>query len=176
MKDASDSSGDVASRSEAGEAEKEEKEDAETADNSGSNTAFYYQRPPTLRIQPGPARAIVRAHHDAEYGHQFGELNFWLPLTSSKTGVDLFCESAHGKGDYRPLKAEYSVASQEAAGEGVGEIVVFHGSSCRHYVNANHTDFTRVSLDFRVGVEGYFDPKWMMVGTTDDHSRRKVVL
>lgn len=123
---------------------------------------FYYQRPPTLRLQPGPARAIVKAHHDAEYGHQNGELNFWLPLTNRDTGVDLWCESTKNAGDYRPLPAEY------------GEIVSFHGSSCRHYVNANHTKHTRVSLDFRVGVEGYFDPTWMMSGTKDDHTRRSV--
>lgn len=32
---------------------------------------FYYQRPPTIRIQPGPARALVRPHHDAEYGREY---------------------------------------------------------------------------------------------------------
>eukprot|EP00585_Thalassiosira_rotula_P022890 CAMPEP_0196224268 /NCGR_PEP_ID=MMETSP0912-20130531/48320_1 /TAXON_ID=49265 /ORGANISM="Thalassiosira rotula, Strain GSO102" /LENGTH=178 /DNA_ID=CAMNT_0041503541 /DNA_START=42 /DNA_END=575 /DNA_ORIENTATION=+ len=121
---------------------------------------FYYQRPPTLRIQPGPSRAYVRAHNDAEYGHQNGELNFWLPLTSRrKTGVDLLCESKEGVGDYHPLKAEY------------GEVVSFHGTSCRHYVGANHSLWTRVSLDFRVGVEGFFDAQWQMAGTTNDHSR-----
>jgi len=124
---------------------------------------FYYQRPPTLRIQPGPARATVRAHNDAEYGHQNGELNFWLPLTSRrKIGVDLLCESKDGAGDFHPLKAEY------------GEVVSFHGTSCKHHVNANHSLWTRVSLDFRVGVEGFFDPQWQMVGTTNDHSRREV--
>ena len=127
--------------------------------------SFYYQRPPTLRIQPGPARALVRAHNDAEYGHQNGELNYWLPLTSRrKTGVELFVESKHLAGDYHPLKAEF------------GEVGSFHGSSCRHYVNPNHSLWTRVSFDFRVGVEGYFDPQWQMNGTTADHLREKVTL
>jgi hypothetical protein len=131
----------------------------------GEPITFYYQRPPTLRIQPGPARALVRAHNDAEYGHQNGELNFWLPLTSRrKTGVDLWCESESNAGDFHPLKADY------------GEVVSFHGSSCRHYVNANHSLWTRVSLDFRVGVEGFFDAQWQMLGTTNDHPRRKVTL
>jgi len=130
-----------------------------------SPITFYYQRPPTLRIQPGPARALVRAHDDAEYGHQNGELNFWLPLTNRDiSGVDLWCESSAGSGDFHPVKVSY------------GEVVSFHGSSCRHYVNPNHSQHTRVSLDFRVGVEGFFDPCWQMVGTTDDHSRRKVTL
>ncbi|KAL7519881.1 hypothetical protein ACHAWX_004635 [Stephanocyclus meneghinianus] len=130
-----------------------------------NTVTFYYQRPPTLRIQPGPARALVRAHDDAEYGHQNGELNFWLPLTDRrKTGVDLWVESVAKAGDFHPLMAEY------------GEVASFHGSSCRHYVNANRSAWTRVSLDFRVGVQGYFDPHWQMIGTTDDHSRRKVTL
>ncbi|KAL3827129.1 hypothetical protein ACHAXA_002364 [Cyclostephanos tholiformis] len=131
--------------------------------NEDLPVTFFYQRPPTLRIQPGPARALVRAHNDAEYGHQNGELNFWLPLTSRrKTGVDLFCESKSGAGDYRPLQVEY------------GEVVSFHGSSRRHYVNPNRSLWTRVSLDFRVGIGGYFDPDWQMNGTTNDHNRRKV--
>lgn len=99
------------------------------------------------------------------FSDQNGELNFWLPLTSRrKTGVDLLCESKEGVGDYRPLKAEY------------GEVASFHGSSCRHYVNPNHSIWTRVSFDFRVGAEGYFDPDWQMLGTSNDHSRRKVTL
>ena len=153
---------------------------------------FYYQRPPTMRIQPGPARAMVRPHHDAEYGRELlycscfhllvlrevelthamflhpdqnGELNFWLPLTCRrKTGVDLWCESKSDAGDFHPVKVEY------------GEVASFHGSSCRHYVNPNHSLWTRVSLDFRVGVEGYFDPEWQMNGTTKDHDRMKVTL
>lgn len=126
---------------------------------------FYYQRPPTMRIQPGPARALVRAHNDAEYGHQNGELNYWLPLTSRrKTGVDLWVESSSGKGDFHQLRADFA------------EVASFHGSSCSHYINANHSLWTRVSLDFRVGIEGFFDPNWQMIGTTDDHSRKKVTL
>lgn len=110
-------------------------------------------------------QALVRAHNDAEYGHQNGELNYWLPLTCrSTTCVDLWCESKSGAGDFHPLKVEF------------GEVASFHGSSCWHYVNANHSVQSRVSLDFRVGVEGYFDPHWQMIGTTDDHSRRSVTV
>lgn len=126
---------------------------------------FYYQRPPTVRLQPGCARAHVRAHNDAEYGHQNGELNYWLPLTDREvTGVDLWCESSFQAGDYHPLAVNY------------GEVVSFHGSSCRHYVNANHSSKTRVSCDFRVGVQGFYDTDWQMAGTTDDHNRRTVRL
>jgi hypothetical protein len=126
---------------------------------------FYYQRPPTLRLQPGPAWAQVKAHNDAEYGHQYGEINFWVPLTDRvKTGVDLWCESNFETNDYHPISAK------------VGEMIAFHGSSCRHYVNANASEFTRVSFDFRVGVQGFFDPDWEMKGTNDDHTRHSITL
>ena len=39
---------------------------------------FFYQRPPTLRLQPGPARALVRAHNDAEYGREFDSPCFYF--------------------------------------------------------------------------------------------------
>eukprot|EP00980_Cylindrotheca_fusiformis_P028607 scaffold22620_cov131-Cylindrotheca_fusiformis.AAC.2 len=126
---------------------------------------FYYQRPPTLRLQPGPGWAKVKPHNDAEYGHQNGELNFWIPLTDrTLTGVDLWSESTFEQDDYHPIPAN------------LGQVISFHGSSCRHYVNANASNHTRVSLDFRVGVEGYFDPYWQMKGTTDDHGRREATL
>jgi hypothetical protein len=164
--------------------------------NAKAPISFFYQRPPTIRIQPGPARALVRAHNDAEYGREFlhtallisltysprmlffdflislshcldqnGELNFWLPLTSRrKTGVDLFCELGSGVGDFHPLMLEY------------GEVASFHGSSRSHYVNPNRSLWSRVSMDFRVGIKGYYDPDWQMNGTTNDHNRRKVTI
>ena len=130
-----------------------------------STCAFYYQRPPTIRLQPGPGWAKVKPHNDAEYGHQNGEINMWMPLTDrTLTGVDLLTESSLGAADYHPIKAK------------VGEAITWHGSSRKHYVNANASSNTRVSLDFRIGVEGYFDPFYQMQGTTDDHTRKKVVL
>ena len=53
---------------------------------------------------------------------------------------------------------------------------VFHGTLCRHYVPPNTSTKTRVSLDFRIGVEGCFDPLWVLRGTLDDHNRREVIL
>ena len=127
--------------------------------------SFYYQRPPTMRLQPGPGWAKVKPHNDAEYGHQNGELNFWIPLTDRTLNkVDLWSESTFQADDFHPIPAK------------IGEVISFHGSSCRHYVNANSSTNTRVSLDFRVGVQGFFDPYWQMKGTTDDHGRREVSL
>jgi hypothetical protein len=126
-------------------------------------TTFYYQRPPTLRLQPGPSAATVKPHSDSVYGHQDGELNFWIPLMNNElTGTYLWAESLPGKGDYHPLKVQY------------GEMASFHGTHCRHYVPANSSTYTRASLDFRVGIGGMFDPTWQMLGTKADHSRRQV--
>jgi hypothetical protein len=124
---------------------------------------FYYQRPPTLRIQPGPSRAKVNAHKDKDYGHQEGELNFWIPLTDRiQTGVDLHAESKEDKGDYQPLETNVGYASS------------FFGTGFSHYVNSNSSKVTRVSLDFRVGIEPFYDPNWVQIGTRDDHFRRHV--
>ena len=38
---------------------------------------FWYQRPPSVRLQPPDSLAFCRAHDDAEYGHQVGEVNFY---------------------------------------------------------------------------------------------------
>ena len=143
--------------------------------------------PPTVRLQPGPSDVYVNPHSDAVYGHQPGELNFWMPLTPYRPRCDapdarppsaggtsvgralgagsrttLWAESAAGAGDYHPLEVE------------PGQIAVFHGSLCRHHVPANPTRCTRASLDFRVGVDGCFDPEWVLRGTKADHNRREM--
>jgi hypothetical protein len=143
-------------------------EDDTTSSNASDPKVmtFYYQRPPTMRLQPGPARAQVKAHRDSIYGHQDGELNFWLPLTDRDlTKVDL-----HVSPD------PHSPNPCPAIPVRVGEVLSFQGTKRSHFVNSNPTPYTRVSLDFRVGVEGYFDPEWEMVGTTSDHTRKCVSL
>ena len=88
-----------------------------------------------------------------------------MPLTDPNlTLTDLWAESEPGKEDYQAL------------GPKLGEVVSFHGSSCKHYVPPNLSSNTRVSIDFRVGIEGYFDPHWKMRGTKSDHTRRTVRL
>eukprot|EP00588_Corethron_pennatum_P028712 CAMPEP_0194333764 /NCGR_PEP_ID=MMETSP0171-20130528/63919_1 /TAXON_ID=218684 /ORGANISM="Corethron pennatum, Strain L29A3" /LENGTH=282 /DNA_ID=CAMNT_0039096137 /DNA_START=14 /DNA_END=858 /DNA_ORIENTATION=- len=79
------------------------------ADGGDEHTlAFHYQRPPTLRLQPGPSTRHVRTHADSEYGHQPGELNFWMPLTSlEETRTTLWAESAAGRGDFAPFEVTY---------------------------------------------------------------------
>jgi len=146
-------------------------------DNDDS-ISFYYQRPPTLRLQPGPARAHVKAHCDAQYGHQDGEVNFWLPMTDRTLNeVDLYLEGGLASGNPADDSNNSNTNTNfEPMPVEVGQVLQFHGTRVKHYVNANTTPHTRVSMDFRVGIEGYFDPQWAMVGTTSDHTRRKVRL
>lgn len=129
-------------------------------------TSFSYQYPPTLRVQPGRSPEFKRPHRDAEYGHQVGELNFWMPLTnySEMTKVTLWVESQPEAGDYEPLAIDY------------GSIAMFHGTLCRHKVPANTSPYTRVSMDFRIGIGDYFDPNWSLDGVKFVHRRREIVL
>jgi len=126
---------------------------------------FSYQYPPTLRVQPGRSQEFKRPHRDAEYGHQTGELNCWMPLTDHKrTQTTLWIESQPDRGDYKPLDITY------------GEIGIFHGTLCRHHVPMNTSDFTRVSMDFRIGLGDYFDPDWQLEGVKHVHGRKEVWL
>ena len=40
--------------------------DAGVAAGAKGATTFYYQHPPTLRLQPGPSERTVRRHHDGK--------------------------------------------------------------------------------------------------------------
>jgi protein-L-isoaspartate(D-aspartate) O-methyltransferase len=126
---------------------------------------FYYQYPPTLRIQPGPSKMHGRSHRDAEYGHQCGELNFWMPLSYySLTQTTLFVEDSPDSKKFHPLMIEY------------GNIGKFHGTLCHHYAPCNKSMCTRVSLDFRVGISDYFDPEWMLQGIKAQHGRKSITM
>lgn len=126
---------------------------------------FHYQYPPSLRVQSGDSEVFGRAHRDVEYGHQAGEINFWMPLTNfHNTKTTLWAESKPGLGDFCPLSVNY------------GEIAVFHGSLCHHYVPPNRSPYTRISIDFRVGVGPFFDSMWELPGTRREHGRRVITL
>ena len=36
----------------------------------------------------------------------------------------------------------------------------FHGTDVRHHVPPNNSQCSRVSLDFRIGLGRFYDPKW----------------
>lgn len=80
------------------------------------------QEPPQQQQQQRQMRyKLGPIHSDAEYGHQPGEINFWLPLTELSPKATLWSESAPQKGDFAPFLPK------------VGEVVRFHGAVCRHF-------------------------------------------
>lgn len=126
---------------------------------------FYCQHPPTVRLQPGRSRRSRMLHADERYGHQAGEINFWMPLTDYKlTRTTLWIESSPGEGDFHPIEVH------------PGDVAMFHGTLVRHFVPPNRSEHTRVSMDFRIGVGQHFDPDWRMLGLQHYHPRRTVVL
>lgn len=87
-----------------------------------------------------------------------------MPLTDyNMTQATLWVESSPGAEDFQPLAINH------------GSIAVFHGTLCRHKVPANTSPFTRVSLDFRIGIGDFFDRDWQLDGVKHVHSRREVV-
>ena len=55
---------------------------------------ILFQRDPTFRCHvAGGGSATGRRHSDSEYGHQTGELNYWLPLTHVGGSNSLYSES-----------------------------------------------------------------------------------
>jgi len=135
------------------------------AGDASERFVFEYQSPPTVRVQPPDARVCGKIHRDAEYGHQPGEINVWMPLTRrAATHTTLWVESAPGASDFHPLDVE------------VGRLAMFHGTLCRHHAPANTSTATRVSLDFRVGIRPYYDPHWRLPGVRAQHTRRECIL
>jgi hypothetical protein len=130
----------------------------------GQEDTILYQYPPSLRIYPSFNRELGRTHSDDEYGHQEGEINFWLPLTKAYGNNTLWAESSQGLDDFHPFELEY------------GQIQRFHGTYCRHKTLANDTGKTRISLDFRVVTLNSFDHEWMLPGCDYVHGRKKFTL
>eukprot|EP00392_Amoebophrya_sp_AT5.2_P010015 g10046.t1 len=124
-----------------------------------------YQWPPTLRVFASEGKSLGRLHNDREYNHQPGEVNYWLPLASSLNLENtLWLESAEDRADWRPVLI------------GEGEILRFHGTSCRHFTRKNGSGVTRISLDFRCALKQHFRPDFQTGLSSHQHSRRELLL
>merc|ERR1712039_1150424 len=86
----------------------------------------------------GARAATIGVHCDADYhGHHPTEANFWVPLVTVGGANTLWVESAPEADDFRPIAL------------GLGDVLRFNGSRCRHHTVPNTTDVTRVSFDLR---------------------------
>jgi hypothetical protein len=110
----------------------------EGGDEAKTSSELIIQTSPCIRLQPPSAYRMTCPHKDSSYGHQPGQVNFWVPLTPCFAENSLYAESAPGKKDFRPFDLR------------VGEMVRFYGNGCVHYTVPNRTEVTRVSMDFRV--------------------------
>jgi len=105
---------------------------------------MYYQAFPCLRIiQPG--EFSIGPHADVTYGHHPCSINFYVPLTKIDGAASLFLESRPGSEDWHPISGDY------------GDVKQFAGATCLHWTPENMTNYTRVSLDFRVITGPMFD-------------------
>lgn len=105
-----------------------------------------YQKVPTLRVHLPGNVAVGEFHTDAEYGHQEGEVNFWVPLTRTSGHDSIWIESRPGSRCY------------EAVSAGPGDILVFDSVRYRHGNQTNTGDRTRVSFDFRCIAPDLYKP------------------
>jgi len=145
-------------------------------------------------------KALGRLHNDAQYGHQPGEVNFWLPLTRLAAANTLWAESEEGRGDFHPfLLDEIGYPQRHENEEPLHEgssckglllrpcqegcrpsaatllpIQRFHGVLCRHQTQRNSSGRTRVSLDFRCAPKSAFDAEWKLPGVLHRHEMREI--
>lgn len=92
---------------------------------------IYYQAVPTFRVHLPGNVAVAEQHRDRDYGHQDGEVNWWLPLTDAFDSNTIQIED-------RLVAVPY------------GGVLRFDGVNLRHGNLINTTGKTRVSVDFRV--------------------------
>jgi hypothetical protein len=104
---------------------------------------IYFQSFPCIRVVR-PGEFSIGPHCDAYYGFSQANINFYVPLTSIYGTNSLILESGPGKEDWHTIELGY------------GEIKRFYGAQCAHFTPENTTSETRVSLDFRMICDDYW--------------------
>ena len=82
-------------------------------------------------------KAVGEFHRDRDYNHPIGEINIWVPITSSQNSNTIWIESKFDKMDYIPMNLKY------------GQFLIFD-SGLKHGNKINQENKTRISFDFRV--------------------------
>jgi hypothetical protein len=109
-----------AQREQGGQQQDEELRPTTSPSPSHSLRTVYYQAKPSLRVQTPGAKGI-RLHRDAEYAHQHGEVNWWLPITHVHGTNTLQLESDPDLGDFEPLEMLKPRPDGDSGGGGGGE-------------------------------------------------------
>ena len=109
---------------------------------------IIYQKRPTFRIQIPNNKSVGEFHRDYSYNHQLGEINFVVALTDMIDTTAIWAESLPGLGDYHPMNVEK------------GNILAFNGNMCNHGNKINTSGKTRISFDFRVISEEFYDSEF----------------
>jgi hypothetical protein len=58
----------------------------------GALTSLAFQVQPALRVVPPSCKRVGQPHRDRDYGHQPGQINFWLPLSAASGSNTLWVE------------------------------------------------------------------------------------
>lgn len=118
---------------------------------------LIYQKLPSFRIQYPHSKAVTTWHfdNDGNHAHPLGELNILIPLSDEMTGTNtVWAESLPGFGDFSPMNCKY------------GEYFLWNGNRCRHGNKPNSSGLTRVSMDFRVLPELWYDENYSLTTAT----------
>lgn len=107
------------------------------------SSRIYFQCFPCIRVVR-PGEFSIGPHCDASYGFSQANINFYIPLTKIFGTNSLILESSPGLEDWHTIELDY------------GSLKRFYGSQCSHFTAENTTDQTRISLDFRVILEEYW--------------------
>lgn len=117
---------------------------------------IVFQRQPCLRVSPPKSGPIGRRHRDRDYGHQPGQINYWLPLASAAAENTLWVERvAHLEAELGPVPEAVPEAEAEAAA-GAGTTAragggAERGSGCKRRFSSTNTDNDRGARNTVVG-------------------------
>lgn len=124
---------------------------------------LIYQKLPSFRIQYLNSKAITTWHfdNDVNHKHPLGELNILVPFCDMSDTNTIWAESLPGLGDFSPMNCKY------------GDYIIWNGNRCMHGNKSNFSGITRVSMDFRVLPEVYYDENYS--NTTATTGQRFIV-
>lgn len=117
---------------------------AHMSDRLFGDIEVYHQAVPTFRVQFPGNLGVGEMHKDADYRHQDGELNCWVPLTPVYGSNTIWIEASRGGCNYQPWTLK------------PGQVLVFDSVNWRHGNLKNRTTRARVSFDFRMIPVGRF--------------------